>query len=138
VITLELRIDWSDLDLFGHVNSLAFLKYIQAARVNYWERIGLYQAFLATKQGSMLASVRCEFRKPLYYPGAVIVRTRMAFMGNTSFGFDHELVDGHGEVVAAASDVMVSFDFAANEKTRFPDELRRAVAQLERSSITPP
>jgi hypothetical protein len=42
-VKLELRIDWSEIDLFGHVNNLAILKYIQAARVNYLEKIGLMQ-----------------------------------------------------------------------------------------------
>jgi acyl-CoA thioester hydrolase len=42
-LKLELRIDWSEIDLFGHVNNLAILKFTQAARVNYLERIGLMQ-----------------------------------------------------------------------------------------------
>lgn len=33
--SLELRIDWSEMDLFGHVNNVAFFKYVQASRVNY-------------------------------------------------------------------------------------------------------
>jgi acyl-CoA thioesterase FadM len=43
-LKLELRIDWSDIDLFGHINNLAILRYVQAARVNYLEIIGLMQS----------------------------------------------------------------------------------------------
>ncbi len=42
-VKLDLRIDWSEIDLFGHVNNLAILKYVQAARVNYLELIDLMQ-----------------------------------------------------------------------------------------------
>ncbi len=130
-VTLKLRIDWSELDLFGHVNNVMFLKYVQAARVNYWEQIGLYKEFLATKKGPMLASVNCNFKKPLFFPGEVLIRTRMEFIKTTSFGFHHELWDDKGELAAEAHDVMVYFDFNTNEKLSFPETLRNAVEKLE-------
>ena len=34
------RIDWSDLDLLGHVNNIAFSRFFQAARVEYCGHIG--------------------------------------------------------------------------------------------------
>jgi acyl-CoA thioester hydrolase len=131
VIELTLRIDWSDLDVFGHVNSLSFLRYVQAARVHYWERIGLYQSFLGDRRGPLLASVRCDFRKPLLYPGLVTVRTCTAFMRTTSFGFTHTLVDAVGDVAAEAADVMVMFDYALNQKLPFPAVFRERIATLD-------
>jgi acyl-CoA thioester hydrolase len=131
VIELALRIDWSDLDVFGHVNSLSFLRYVQAARVHSWEQIGLYQSFLADRRGPMLASVRCDFRRPLFYPGRVTVRTRLAFIRTTSFGFAYTLVDRAGAVAAEASDVMVMFDYTVNQKMPFPAMFRDRIAALE-------
>lgn len=130
-VSIQLRIDWAELDLFGHVNNVMFMKYIQAARVNYWEKIGLYQEFLEMKKGPMLASVNCDFKKPLFYPGQVTIRTRMEFIKNTSFGFHHVLLNENGEIAAEAHDVMVMFDFNTNEKIPFPDEMRKAVNELE-------
>ena len=60
-VKLELRIDWSELDYFGHVNNVSFFKYIQAARVNYWDQIGLTKSHLETHIGPMLASCKCDF-----------------------------------------------------------------------------
>ena len=137
MIELALRIDWSDLDVFGHVNSLSFLRYVQAARVHYWEQIGLYQSFLADRRGPMLASVRCDFRKPLFYPGLVAVRTEIAFIRTTSFGFAHTLVDGVGDVAAEAADVMVMFDYAAGQKMPFPAVFRQRIAALDTSPASP-
>ncbi|GIV28450.1 MAG: hypothetical protein KatS3mg027_2264 [Bacteroidia bacterium] len=50
-IALKLRIDWSELDYFGHVNNVSFFKYIQAGRVNYWEKIGLIEYYKQHKIG---------------------------------------------------------------------------------------
>ena len=134
-VTLKLRIDWAELDLFGHVNNVMYVKYVQAARVNYWEQIGLYQDFLKTRKGPMLVSVNCDFKKPLFYPGAVTIKTRMEFIKNTSFGFHHVLFDDKGDVVAESHDIMVAFDFNKNEKMPFPEELKKAVEKLEVKSF---
>lgn len=130
-VELPLRIDWSELDLFGHVNNVAFMKYVQASRVNYWDTIGLTRLYDDTRQGPMLASTTCRFKKPLYYPGSIVVKARVDFIKNTSFGIHHIIVDHAGDVAAEAEDVIVMYDFNAGSKIQFPVDLRRKVEELE-------
>lgn len=130
-VKLELRIDWSELDLFGHVNNVMIFKYIQASRVNYWEATGLTIQFEKTKIGPVLASTTCHFRKQLHYPGNIVVQSRMEFIKNTSFGIHHQIINEKNEIAAEAHDIIVVFDFNKNEKVLFPDELRREVEKLE-------
>ena len=35
-VKFEIRIDWSEIDLFGHINNLAIMNYVQAAREISW------------------------------------------------------------------------------------------------------
>lgn len=127
---LTLRIDWSELDYFEHVNNVSFFKYIQSARVNYWDKIGLTQLHLDTKAGPMLASAHCDFKKPLFYPGEVTIHTELDFIKNTSFGFKHTLYNQSNECVAEAHDVMVMFDFKTQQKMAIPDSLRSALIKV--------
>jgi acyl-CoA thioester hydrolase len=130
-VKLSLRIDWSEMDLFGHVNNVSYFKYIQAARVHYWELTGIADGFGAHKTGPILLSTGCNFIKPLFYPGNIIVESRMEFMKNTSFGLHHRIRNGQDEIVAEAHDVIVNFDFNKNEKTPISDEFRKAVSEIE-------
>lgn len=130
-VKLQLRIDWSELDYFGHVNNVAFFKFIQAARVNYWDQIGLTQSHRETNIGPMLASCKCDFKQPLFYPGEITLLTRVAFIKNTSFSFAHSILNEKGELAAEAQDVMVMFDFNKNEKVIFPNHLRAKMEKLE-------
>jgi acyl-CoA thioester hydrolase len=123
-VSLSLRIDWSELDLFGHVNNVAFFKYIQAARVHFWEVTGIYQWLEDKRCGPILASCTCDFKKPLYYPGHILIHTYLDFIKQSSFGFWHLLLDDQGHVAAEAKDIMVMFDLVKNEKIPFPDSLR--------------
>jgi acyl-CoA thioester hydrolase len=134
-VELKLRIDWSELDYFGHVNNISFFKYIQAARVNYWDQIGLTRSHRETNIGPMLASCKCDFKRPLFYPGEVTIRSRVDFIKNTSFSICHELRNEQGELAAEAQDVMVMFDFNTNVKVPFPQNFLAAIEKLEKKSF---
>jgi acyl-CoA thioester hydrolase len=129
-VKLQLRIDWSEMDLFGHVNNVAYFKYIQASRVNYWEISGLSLLFDENKIGPILLSTGCQFIKPLFYPGNIIVECRIEFIKNTSFGIHHRILNEQNEIAAEAHDVIVMFDFNKNEKVPVSDEFRRAVEMI--------
>lgn len=130
-IQLELRIDWSEIDLFGHVNNLAIMKYLQSARVLYLERISLMQSQAETKIGPILASAACQFRKPLHYPGRVTVHSRVDLVKNSSFRIAHRLVDEAGELTAEGQDIIVLYDFHRRSKIAIPQELRASIERLE-------
>lgn len=59
-LTLTLRIDWSETDAYKHVNNVTFIKYMQSARVNFWEETGLATYHTDTNKGPMLVSTKCS------------------------------------------------------------------------------
>ncbi len=129
-LKLNIRLDWSEMDLFGHINNVAFMKFVQAGRVNYWEKIGLTNMHEEQKQGPMLASTGCTFLKPLHYPGNIIIQTRLEFIKTTSFGLHHQILNEINEVAAEAHDVVVLFDFVKNSKIEIPTAIRMAIESL--------
>ena len=125
---LQLRLDWSDMDLFGHVNNVAYFRFIQSSRVNYWEASMLTALFTKMKMGPILLSTGCQFIKPLHYPGTITIEVRVEFVKNTSFGLHHRILNEHNEVAAEAHDVIVMYDFEKEEKIQIPDDFRNYVA----------
>lgn len=76
-LAVQLRLDWSEMDLFGHINNVAYFKYLQAARVHFWEEMGLLQNGKPGQVGPMLASAKCVYalrflpkRKTFFKQGA--------------------------------------------------------------------
>jgi acyl-CoA thioester hydrolase len=130
-VKLPLRLDWSEMDLFGHINNVSYFKFIQASRVHYWELTGLAASFADTRIGPILLSTGCQFLKPLHYPGNIVVEARMEFLRNTSFGLHHRIRNEEDTVVAEAHDVIVNFDFNKNEKTAISEAFRNAAALIE-------
>ncbi len=128
---LPIRLDWSEMDLFGHINNVAYFKYIQASRVNYWEATGLADKFAETRLGPILLSTSCQFIQPLHYPGTIVAEASITFIKNTSFGIHHRIINEQGQVCAEANDVIVYFDFNKNEKAPVPALFRQKVEEIE-------
>jgi acyl-CoA thioester hydrolase len=134
-LSYELRIDWSEIDSFGHVNNLAIMRYVQSTRVYCLEHIGMMQHHADTGAGPILASTSCQFKKQLYYPGRVVVRARFDHIKNTSFHITYAVFNDAHELVAEAQDVLVMFDFDKNIKTPIPNAFRKQFMALGASSV---
>jgi acyl-CoA thioester hydrolase len=128
ITTLTIRIDWADLDLFGHVNNVMFFKYMQASRLHFCEKLGLTSLNEPGKFSFMVASSRCDFKRPLYYPGDVSVVTKAIWAKNTSFCLSHELRDTQKNECGAGEDVLVLFDYANARKVDIPSQLKDLLA----------
>lgn len=127
---MKLRIDWSETDVFGHINNLAIMKYAQAGRVELLEVTGLMNSYAEARKGPIIASVKCQFIRPLFYPGTVSVYSRVESIKNTSFGLHHAICNEKGEIVAEGHDIIVYFDFNTDSKVQIPDEIREKLEKM--------
>ena len=124
------RIDWSDLDLLGHVNNIAFSRFFQAARVEYCGHVGL-NVYPGMPTGPILAASRVQFTAQLFFPGNVRILTRLKKAGGTSIVLEHALFSDNGTLAAFAEDVVVRYDFAAKTKIPLSDEIREKIVSYE-------
>jgi len=129
-LSLEIRIDWSDLDMYEHVNNVSYMRYLQSGRVNFWEASGIHEFYRSSNQGTMLVSTKCDFKKALFYPGNAIVKTKLDFIGNTSFGLKHIILNEKDEICAEGDDVVVCFDFEKKETFAVPDWMRKKISEF--------
>ncbi|MBL7910954.1 MAG: acyl-CoA thioesterase [Bacteroidia bacterium] len=129
---IVLKIDWSELDLFGHVNNVAFFKYIQAARVNYCESIGLTSVNEKNKLSFIVVSTNCNFKIPLQYPGNVKVYSRVEWIKNSSFQLAHIIVDDAGNIAAESADTVVLYDYTKKSKIAIDTALKKVIESREK------
>lgn len=120
---LKLRIDWSEQDIFNHVNNVAFAKYMQASRVNLMEALGIMETYAKQKIGFMVAASSIIYRKPLNYPGQIEIETKVHEIKNTSFLIKHQIFNEANDLCAEGEDVIVYFDFNRNEKLTLNGDL---------------
>jgi acyl-CoA thioester hydrolase len=123
----EIELDWADLDLFGHVNNVAYFKFIQSTRVEFLDLMGIQTLEQGTKS-FIVAATSCDFIRPISFPGKMFVKLKVGDIGTTSIQFHYELSSVQNLVVARAKDVIVFFDYNQQSKIPVPDNFKSSRA----------
>lgn len=131
-VTVRLPIYWGDIDVFGHVNSTVYLRWFEAARAAYSLKIGLQIQTRESGIGVVMASVTCNFRRQLAYPGEVVSASRVSQLSLSNMTMDYKVVDANTGLPAAdGTSVLVAYDFPADRPMSIPNEVRATIEQLE-------
>lgn len=133
---LSIRIDWSELDLYGHVNNVMICKYVQGARIQYCGQIGMDTLNDRSKPGFIVAATNVLYKKKVLFPGQLRVESHVSWIKNTSFQIDHVIYNQHKEVLVEASDVIVAYDYDKDGKTPLTDQVVQAIEKLEGRKFT--
>ncbi|WP_259471512.1 thioesterase family protein [Streptomyces shenzhenensis] len=110
---------WADMDAYGHVNNVVFLRYLEEARIDF-----LFRPDKDFQQGSVVARHEIDYKRQLVHrhePVDVelwVTETRAA-----SFTLAYEVKDGD-QVYVRASTVIVPYDFDAQRPRRITAEER--------------
>lgn len=128
-VQIEIPVAWGDMDAFGHVNNVVYLRWFESGRIAMFERVAIGHRDVGGGQGPILARTTCDFLHPTKYPDTVSVITRVTRIGTKSFTMSYEVRSKTLDAVAAKGDgVVVWFDYAAKTTTPIPDELRERLA----------
>jgi acyl-CoA thioester hydrolase len=125
-VRLRIPVAWGDMDAFGHVNNVVYLRWFESGRIALFDRVGILHAGVPSGPGPILARTGCEFLLPLSYPDFVTVETRIATIGTKSFVMTYEVRSEGVDAVAARGDgVIVWYDYGAGRSIPVPDALRQ-------------
>lgn len=83
---LQIQLRWSDEDKLGHVNNAKIITLMEEARYR-WSRRDDDPRRLP--QGTVVASLRVDYFKPLYYRDAITMRVGISRIGNKSYTVRH-------------------------------------------------
>lgn len=123
--SITLEIDWAQLDLYGHVNNVAYYQYMQSGRIAFCQKLGLSVLNEVGKTSFILAASECHYKKKLHFPGSVQVISRVTEIHRTSFHLEHSIINQSGETAATGRDVLVIYDYESDAKTPISDDLRK-------------
>lgn len=122
------KVRFSDVDVYRHVNNVKYFEFFQEARIHYLTE--LYQEGDSLAR-HVVARTDVEYLAPILFRlEPYDVHSWVSSVGNRSFTIASEIRDGE-RVLARAQVVMVTFDPQAQSSTRMPEDQRhRLLAEL--------
>jgi acyl-CoA thioester hydrolase len=121
--SIELR--FSDLDLYGHVNNVAYFTFLETARVKLFSKI--FQELTAEGILLVVGRAECDYKSPILLQDKVTVSIWVSRIGNASFDLDYQVHDGAERTYAVAKTTLVCFDKVKKAPIAVPERLKEMV-----------
>jgi acyl-CoA thioester hydrolase len=118
----RIAIRWGDMDAMGHVNNTVYFRYMEQARINWFESL-LPRGGAWSTIGIVIVNASCNFRKPINYPGSVEVKVFAGPPGGSSVPTFYEL-QVEGTLYADGAATVVFVDAEKQKPLRIPDDIR--------------
>ncbi|MFD3516785.1 acyl-CoA thioesterase [Streptomyces sp. NPDC058657] len=115
---------WSDMDAFGHVNNVVFLRYLEEARIDFMFRLAPGEGSTSFTGGSVVARHEIDYVRPLVHRHEpVTIESWVTKIGAASLTIAYEIKDPE-QVYVRASTVVVPFNLAEGRPRRISAEER--------------
>ncbi|WNI15531.1 acyl-CoA thioesterase [Actinacidiphila sp. ITFR-21] len=113
---------WADMDAFGHVNNVVFLRYLEEARIDFMFRLAPGEGETTFAGGAVVARHEIDYLRPLVHRHEpVVIETWVTDITAASMTVKYEVKD-EGTVYARAATVVVPYNLAEQRPRRITAE----------------
>lgn len=99
----------TDIDMYDHVNSVAYFTYLETARIKTCFK-DFFQDLTDKQIFTLVAHAECDYKLPIMFGDQLIVSVVLARIGSSSFDLEYLLHNGAEKIYATARTTMVCFD----------------------------
>ncbi len=131
-VSVTIPVAWGEMDAFQHVNNVVYARWLETARMLYFERVGLVKRVREEGVGPILARTVIDYRRPVTYPDVVRVDVTVSRVGGSSFTMSFRVwSEAQGVEVATGEQVIVNYDYRAGRTEPIDEALRAAIRAVE-------
>ena len=123
-----------EVDMLGVVNNAVFINFFETARLEYIKAAGLMPEKGIFSDGKIFFMVRNEinYRSHAYYDDVLDVHSKISYIKNSSFGYDHLIVNQKtGNIIVDGKGVVVYVDTKTRKSTLLPENFIQKVKKFE-------
>lgn len=125
----RIPIRWGDMDAYGHVNNTVYFRFMEQARVEWIEQLGVKVG--PEGVAPVIINASCTFLVPMNYPGEVEVKTFIGPLGRSSTPTYVEMrLVGSDTLYAEGAAKVVWMDNATGKSAAIPEFVREALEGL--------
>lgn len=121
VYETNIRVRFSDTDMYGHVNNSRYATYMEEIRIQF-----IQDVFGEFSLPLILASASYQYVRQTRFPEHRDIRAKMWFtrIGNSSAEIRTHLLSDNGDLLCDSKATVVHFDYKSQKAARLPNGMR--------------
>ncbi|KIL46250.1 acyl-CoA thioesterase [Jeotgalibacillus campisalis] len=126
---IEIKVRFSETDLFGHMNNTVPFVYFEQARIGFLKELGFMQKWVQDDQDSIpvVADLQCDFLRQIYFDQFLKIYVKAASVGRSSVDLHYCGVNEREEVVLTGRGAMVQIYKASGKSKQWSEEQKNAM-----------
>jgi acyl-CoA thioester hydrolase len=131
--SVELPVQFRDIDVMGHVNNATYFQYLETARVELARRLGQVKG--GFRGSFIVASARCEFKKPIRDERRITVAVWVSRIGDRSWDLDYTIHGPKRIEYAVGRTTQVAYDYKTRAAVQISRKLKTKLAKYLESPL---
>lgn len=128
----DIKIRFSETDMFGHVNNVSPFIYFEEARTDYFNEL---QYLLNDSSGSIpiVADLQCDYHKELYFGNTLKLYVKVNSTGNSSLDIHYLGINENEEICLTGRGALVNIDPQTKKAVPLGDRLKEKMLETKSS-----
>jgi len=123
--TYSIPVAWGDMDAFGHVNNVVYVRYFETARADFFTDLAVWNTNLQLlTSGPVLTHLELDYRKQVSYPANLEITLGISSFSSRGFDVSTSMWDINGHCVLSGVAKIIWFDFDKGRPTSISDAMK--------------
>lgn len=130
---IEIRVRFSETDMYGHMNNTVSFTYFEQARIDYFRHLGVLMpsAMDENIEGiPIVADLQCDYVKQVFFDDVLRIYTKVATVGNSSMDIHYLAKNQHDEVCFTGRGTVVQMNPRTGKSVPLSEETKTQLASL--------
>ncbi len=120
------QVAWGEMDAFGHVNNVTYVRYFESARADYFSAESLWDSPLKPDRfGPVLTHLNMDYRKQVVFPATLEITLEVDSISSRGFSVVCSMWNEQNDCVASGAAGLVWFDFEQGKPAQIPEIFRQ-------------
>ena len=131
----SVKVQFHEVDLLGVCNNAIYFNFFETARLEYLKTIGQYKEMedaLNSQEFYLIVHNECDYLEPAYYDDELNIYSRVKYIKNSSFCFEHVIENNSTKkIIAKGNAVIVYINRKLKKSIPIPDEFYEKVKSFD-------
>lgn len=130
---IEVRVRFSETDMFGHMNNTVSFTYFEQARIDYFRHLGILMPSASdefVKSIPIVADLQCDYVQQVFFDDVLRIYTKVAKIGNSSMDLHYLVKNQRDEVCFTGRGTVVQMDPRTGKSVPISEEEKLQLTSL--------